>query len=80
MMRTSLNTKGQTVEWHTLFFQMIWYYTESVHFVINATYLLCRASYLLQHQINSNESTVYKTGLCTGLQLPSPSFQFYIWM
>ena len=28
-MRTSLNTKGQTVEWHTLFFQMIWYYTVS---------------------------------------------------
>ena len=30
MMKTSLNTKGQTVEWHTLFFLEDMVYTNSV--------------------------------------------------
>ena len=56
---------------------MILYRVSSLCLSMQLIYM-CRASYSLQNQINSNDSTVLETVSCPGLQWPSPSFSFYI--
>ena len=77
MMKTSLNKKGQTVQWHTLFFQTIWYYRESVHFLYQCNLSTCAELLIYYNTRSIKMNTLYlkqSYAQASNCQAPHSSF------
>ena len=80
MMKTSLDTKGQTVQWHFIFLDdMIFNIQSQFNLLINVTYLGVQSFLFIIKLDKFKLIHCIWNSLMPRPPIANPSFQFYIW-